>query len=1074
MNYKKILLFLIVHCALCIVHSVYAQTLKTPYQYGFEAGDADSANWVLNAGDRGKFCNDQWMIGNVEHSEGYQSLYISCDNGVTSNYGDKPNVVVAIRTLELETGNYDISFDWKVWGEEQVSELYVCALPDNYRVNEEGLISNDTIGFFHKGFSRFIQSVTTNDGVYMALSGSTIWNNASFVMSIVGGRKVQLAFVWVNANQDSTLASPMGACIDNIQINSAMCPKPENLVSQSECGLLRVQWDGVAPEYECGYKRVGAKYWNNVYGVDGEVNQPFYEWVDVEEGAYDVRVRAIADNDTSAYVYLNTVVVWCPDNHCFDFVSLDNKEIVTCEAGAAIMYPMEDSTDYSFAVVPPIDYGSNSIFSRHTTYWVQGEFDPRTGNRLRTIPEDELASVRLGNWNSGAQAERITYDFEVVDDIVLLMKYAVVLENPGHGEYFDPYFGLEILKEDGTPISKNATCGEAFFSPQKDPDKWNYSGAFVWKDWTTIGIDLRECKGQKIKIQLTTQDCTPGAHGGYAYFTLDCIDATIKSDGCENITLEAPSGFRYSWYNKTNKDFVPTTNQSIVVAAGDTTTYYCDVNYLDNNNCTFTLSSSVVPHNPKADFIYLWEPANCENIVKFENTSKVVANINGVDSIVEGKRCEHYLWEFEFNGETTKTDLINPKFVVPREGGSLKVRLSAYLSDELCVDVMETIIDVPAIYENYVTLNHEMCFGDYIIFGGEYIMTSGTWIDTVPNIWGCDSITTLNVIVHSRPEDVVIYDTICSSEPYIIGNYRLDSTGVYELKFVTNDSLQCDSIVILHLLKVDPLDLSVNLENNFVCADGGTLSVTYELNANSNNPSFYSIIFDSLAHDAGFVDVLDANVNGEGNYVDILIPANCRPNHYSAELIFKDTIDICGGISFPIEFDVYYSSSILQTKFGNMITIFDSAYNGGYAFVEYQWYENDVKLEGETKSFYLLDEGEQFSADDCYYLEVKRRDDGVVMRTCEICPGGGTPVENVYSSGPYIVPTVLTAAQPMWVENLEKGEINIFTISGQLVDSYIIDSEKNRSISAPTESGVYLVQIVATSETFITKIIITK
>ena len=62
----------------------------------------------------------------------------------------------------------------------------------------------------------------------------------------------------------------------------------------------------------------------------------------------------------------------------------------------------------------------------------------------------------------------------------------------------------------------------------------------------------------------------------------------------------------------------------------------------------------------------------------------------------------------------------------------------------------------------------------------------------------------------------------------------------------------------------------------------------------------------------------------------------------------------------------------------------------------------------------------------------------------------------------------------MWVENLEKGEINIFTISGQLVDSYIIDLEKNRSISAPTESGVYLVQIVATSETFITKIIITK
>ena len=68
------------------------------------------------------------------------------------------------------------------------------------------------------------------------------------------------------------------------------------------------------------------------------------------------------------------------------------------------------------------------------------------------VPADEIASVRLGNQNAGSQAERITYEFNVQDDLVLLMKYAVVLENPGHGEAYDPYFGLEILKEDGTPM----------------------------------------------------------------------------------------------------------------------------------------------------------------------------------------------------------------------------------------------------------------------------------------------------------------------------------------------------------------------------------------------------------------------------------------------------------------------------------------------------------------------------------------------------------------------------------------------------------------------------------------------
>lgn len=1066
MSLKKLLLLL---CMCCVLSTVHGQVVSVPYQYGFEAGDAEEQNWTLNVGERGEFCNDKWMIGNVEHSEGYQSLYISCDNGQTSNYGTLPNVVVATRTFELPAGNYDVSFDWKVWGEENVSELYVCALPENFVLASGGLVSNDTIGYFPKSFGKFIQAVTTKEGELYSLSGTTVWNNASFVMSIATGRRVQLAFVWVNVNQDSTLASPMGACVDNIQINSAMCPKPENLVSYSECGVLSLKWDGVAPEYECGYKPVGSKYWNNVYDIDGEVDQPSYIWNDIAEGAYDVRVRAIADGDTSAYVYLNTVVVWCPDNHCFDFVSLDDASIVTCEAGGAIMYPLEDTTEYSFAVVPPIDFGSNSIFSRHTTYWVQGEFDPRTGNRLPTIPEGELASVRLGNWNSGAQAERITYQFDVVGDLVLLMKYAVVLENPGHGEAFDPYFGLEILKEDGTPISKNATCGEAFFSPQNTSIKWENTGNYVWKDWTTIGIDLRECKGQKIKIQLTTQDCTPGAHGGYAYFTLDCIDATIKSDGCKNITLEAPSGFRYSWYNHTNKEFIPTTNQSIVVSAGDTTTYYCDVNYLDNNDCTFTLSSSVVPHNPKAEFIYKWEPEGCENIIKFENTSKVLANINGIDSVIPGKRCEHFVWNFELNGQVTTTDLVNPRYIMPREGGTLKVRLSAYLADELCVDIYEQVIKVDEIHEHNITLNKEICFGDFMIFGGEYIMTSGTWVDTLANRWGCDSIVTLNLNVRRQAEDVVVYDTLCSNDWFVIGDYRFDSSGVYELKFATNDTLHCDSIVILNLFKLEPLNVVLTETEYFVCADDSLLNIDFDLEEGSRNPLSYSIIFDDLAHSAGFVDVIDAGIELGENVFEILLPHDCRPNHYAATIVVKDTISVCSDLSFPIEFDVYYSSSILEEKFGNLLTVYDSAYNGGYTFVEYQWYENDVRLEGKNQSFYAL-EDEHFSGNDCYYLELKRADDGVVMRTCEVCPNVGTPVEVIFE-GEYLETTILRAGMPIVFDNLEKGFVKIYSISGQLINSYAIDFG-SMNVYAPYEVGVYLLQIVTPSDIITTKFMV--
>ena len=115
--------------------------------------------------------------------------------------------------------------------------------------------------------------------------------------------------------------------------------------------------------------------------------------------------------------------------------------------------------------------------------------------------------------------------------------------------------------------------------------------------------------------------------------------------------------------------------------------------------------------------------------------------------------------------------------------------------------------------------------------------------------------------------------------------------------------------------------------------------------------------------------------------------------------MLKDDLGFCGDLQIPINFDVYYSSSILQPKFGNLITILDKTSNGGYEFEdEYQWYKNEVLIEGEQKSFLYLPEGEVFGDNDCYYLVVKRKDDGVVMRTCEICPGVTTSINDVFNS----------------------------------------------------------------------------
>jgi hypothetical protein len=309
--------------------------------------------------------------------------------------------------------------------------------------------------------------------------------------------------------------------------------------------------------------------------------------------------------------------------------------------------------------------------------------------------------------------------------------------------------------------------------------------------------------------------------------------------------------------------------------------------------------------------------------------------------------------------------------------------------------------------------------------------------------------------VRPKIEDVVVYDTLCSIDPYIIGNYRFDSTGVYNVKLQTNDDLKCDSIVVLHLEKMNPIMANVSDEYRWVCADDSLLLVDYELVEGARNPFVYSVVFDSLAHSVGFVDVHDIMVNPEKQIFEIPLPKNCRPNHYSANIVLRDTVSACDGVVLSVEFDVFYSSKILESKFDNLITVLSEEENGGYEFDEYKWFRDGELLPNENKSYLYLD-GETF-ASECYYIEVRRVDDGVVMRTCEICPNA-TPVVDIVESDVNVSATLLDKGQPIVIENLDEGCINIYSFTGQLIDRYQVNTDFIE-IAAPQMSGFYLLEI---------------
>lgn len=76
------------------------------------------------------------------------------------------------------------------------------------------------------------------------------------------------------------------------------------------------------------------------------------------------------------------------------------------------------------------------------------------------------------------------------------------------------------------------------------------------------------------------------------------------------------------------------------------------------------------------------------------------------------------------------------------------------------------------------TVNDTICFNSPITFGGVVISTSGTYLDTLSTISGCDSIVTLNLFVKPQPAAPGITgDTFyCQGEPFV--PFAVTGTGI--------------------------------------------------------------------------------------------------------------------------------------------------------------------------------------------------------------------------------------------------------------------------------------------------------
>ena len=299
----------------------------------------------------------------------------------------------------------------------------------------------------------------------------------------------------------------------------------------------------------------------------------------------------------------------------------------------------------------PIATTPSVIVSGRHTIMTGTARDPNTCNTVPVVAPGGTYSARLGNAINGRQAEKLTYTIPVVDasNALFIYKYAVVLQDPSHTAVDQPRFELKILNASGQVI--DPVCGYYLVVADDNIPGFQTCGGTVYKNWTTVGIDLTPYIGQQISMVFATGDCDLGGHYGYAYIDAYCTALRINTNFCvgsSSVTLSAPVGFSYLWSNGATTPSITINNPVI----GQTIT--CQLTSV--TGCVVSLTTVLQPAPPIPDF-NLSQQNNCASGANFTNLSTTSPGTD-LTSI-------SFLWNF---GDGQTSTAVSPTHVYANPG----------------------------------------------------------------------------------------------------------------------------------------------------------------------------------------------------------------------------------------------------------------------------------------------------------------------------------------------------------------------------------------------------------------------
>jgi hypothetical protein len=339
---------------------------------------------------------------------------------------------------------------------------------------------------------------------------------------------------------------------------------------------------------------------------------------------------------------------------------------------------------------------------------------------------------------------------------------------------------------------------------------------------------------------------------------------------------------------------------------------------------------------------------------------------------------------------------------------------------------------------------------------GNYVWTtSGTYIDTITNTTGCDSIITINLSIYG-PSDTIITVSACNNYISPSGNYILSTSGIYQ--DTISNIFGCDSLITINLSVNQSSSSIINIaecgsytspSNNYVWNATGIYNDTIPNSTGCD--SIITVDLTVLNHTSATIDTTecDAYTSPSGHF------------SWNTSGTYFDTIPNNSGCDSIITINLTINS--IDTSISSNPPLFTS----NTIATNYQWiYCDSVIIPGEiTQSFLATTNGSYavilmqngcIDTSSCYSIYNVGTNENMSLTNFTIAPN---PTSNNFSIS--------------FDKMITKGKIVITNTIGEILyEQNIFNASKKEITIDNISQGVYFVMVYDNNTSNCKKLII--